>query len=89
VRFCELAEPRRDGLVGALGVGERAEQVLERAVLAEIQDLVLPPEVVIQIAGGQVGRDGDLPHAGGGETARAKDPGRRLENLDAARVGPA
>jgi hypothetical protein len=51
VRFRELAEPRRDRLAGSPGVGKRAEQVLERAILAEIQDLVLPPKIVVQIAG--------------------------------------
>ena len=52
--------------------GERGEQTVERAVLAEKQDLVLAAEVVVQVAGREVGGDRDVAHAGGGEAAVAE-----------------
>jgi hypothetical protein len=42
-------------------LGQRLEQARERSILAVEQDLVLAAEVVIQVAGRQVGGDGDSP----------------------------
>jgi hypothetical protein len=67
--------------------GQRGEQPVERAVLAEEEELVLAAEVVIQVAGGEVGGDRDVAHAGGGEAARAKHAGRGPHDLDPAVVG--
>ena len=67
--------------------GERLEQLVERLILAEEEELVLAAEVVIQVAGREVGRDGDVAHAGRGEAVRAERPRGGPEDLDAPRVG--
>ena len=68
--------------------GERGEQAVERSVLAEEEQLVLAAEVVIQVAGREIGGDRDVAHAGGGEPARAEHARRGAHDLDAAHVGP-
>jgi hypothetical protein len=68
-------------------VGERLEQAIERSVLAEVEDLVLAAEVVIEVARRQVGGDRDLAHAGGGEAAGAEDAGGGAHDVDAPRIG--
>jgi len=67
--------------------GERGEQAVERSVLAEEEELVLAAEIVIQIAGREVGGDRDVAHARGGEPARAEHARRGPHDLDAAVVG--
>lgn len=66
---------------------QRVEQARERSILAIEQDLVLAAEVVIQVAGRQIGGDGDLPHPGGREAARAEHPRRRPHDVDPPRIG--
>ena len=83
----QLSQPRGERSIGAPSVGERSEQIVERAVLAEEQQLVLATEVVVEVARRKVGGVGDVPHTGDGEAARAKNTGGGLENLDAAGVG--
>ena len=85
VRGGEIAETRRQRAPIAPRRRQRAQQTIERAILAEEQELVLAAEVVIEVAVGQVGGDGDLAHPGGGEAALPEDPGGRLEDVDAAR----
>jgi hypothetical protein len=87
MRLGELPEARCDRPIGTFGLGQCREQVLERPILAEVQDLVLTPEIVIEIARGEVSLDGDLAYAGGRKAARPKNTGRRPENLHAAGVG--
>ena len=69
-------------------LGERFEQAIERSVLAEIQDLVLAAEIVIEVARRQVGGDGNLAHPGGGEAAGAEHPRGGAHDLDPPIVGP-
>jgi hypothetical protein len=83
----ELPQPILERPASAARVGERAEQLVGRAVLAEEEQLVFAAEVVIQIARRQVRRGGDVAHTGGGEAAIAEDAGRGGENPDAPRVG--
>ena len=94
--FVDQTEHVRDGdLPQAVGQragaaargGERLKQAIERSVLAEEQQLVLAPEVVIEVAGREVCRHGDVAHAGGREPARAEHARRRPHDLDAARLG--
>jgi hypothetical protein len=89
VRGRHLAQPigERPRAI-ALRVGQRLEQAIERAALAEEQDLVLAAEIVIEIAGREVGRDRDLAHAGGGKAAGAEDAGGGAHDVDAPRIGP-
>jgi hypothetical protein len=68
-------------------LAERLEQPVERSVLAEEQDLVLAPEIVIQVAGRQIRGVGDVPHTGSGEAVGSEDPGGCAKDLDAPRVG--
>ena len=84
----QRAEPVGKRALPASRFGERFEQTFERSILAEVQDLFLAGEIVIQIRRREVGGDGDVAHAGRGEAAGAEHAGRRAENLDAARVGP-
>jgi hypothetical protein len=67
--------------------GERFEQPIGGAVLTEEQQLVLAAEVVIEVAGGQIGGRGDVAHAGVGEAAGAEDARRRAHDRHAASVG--
>ena len=88
VRDGHIAQPIGERLPAmASRLGERLEQPIERSILAEEQDLVLAAEVVIEVAGREVGGDGDLPHPGGGEAAGAEHARRRPHDLDPARVG--
>lgn len=87
VRFGERAQPFAGRAPGAPDCAEGGQQLVERAVLAEEEQLVLPAEIVIEIAGREVGGHGDLSHAGRGEAALAEDARGRAQDLDAARVG--
>ena len=72
----------------ALGVGERGQQAVGGAVLTEEQQLVLAAEIVIEVAGREVGGDRNLAHAGGREATRAEDARGGREDADAAGVRP-
>jgi len=89
VRFGEGAQTIRQRSGAAPRVGERAQELLQRSVLAEEQELVLPAEVVIQIARREVGGDRDVAHAGGGEPPLTEDAPRRAQDLHAPAVGAA
>ena len=83
-----LAQASRERPGVAPRARECGEQAIQRPILAEEQQLVLAAEVVIQVARRQVGGDGDVAHAGGGEAARAEHAGGGAHDLDAPRVGP-
>lgn len=83
----EIAQPFRQRTLVALRIGQRGEQPVERAILAEEEDFVLAAEVVIQVRGREIGGDGDVAHPGGGEATVAEDLRRRAQDADAAGVG--
>jgi hypothetical protein len=83
----DVAQPRGERTHIAARRRQRAEQAIERAVLAEEQQLVLPAEVVIEVAGRQIGRDRDVAHAGRREAAGAEHAGGRAHDLDTTGVG--
>lgn len=89
MRLRQVTKACRERTIGPARIGEPGEQVIERAVLTEEQQLVLPAEVVVEVARRQVGFDRDLAHAGGGEAAGPEDAGGRPENGDAANIRPA
>jgi hypothetical protein len=72
----------------APGRGEREQQPIRGAVLAEEQQFVLAAEVVIQVAGRQVGRNPDVAHAGRREAALAKHARRRAHDIHLPRFRP-
>jgi hypothetical protein len=82
----DVAQPGGERPRIAARRGQRAEQAIERAVLAEEQQLVLPAEVVIEVAGRQIGRDRDVAHARRREAAGAEHAGGGAHDLDAAGV---
>ena len=84
----QRAQPRRQRRAVAARGHQRLEQPLDRAILAEEQQFVLAAEVVIQVAGRQVGGDCDVAHPGGGEAAGAEDAGRGADDRDPPGVGP-
>ena len=79
---------RRSGQRATIAPGgsQRGEQPVGGAVLTEEQQLVLAAEVVIQVAGRQIGGDADVAHARRREAALAEDAGRGAHDLDAAGV---
>jgi hypothetical protein len=70
------------------GGAQGLEQPIQRSVLAEEQELVLATEVMIEVAGREIGGHGDLAHARGGEAAIAENLRGGAENLDTACLGP-
>jgi hypothetical protein len=89
VGFGERAQPIGQRTGAAPGGGGGGEQPLERAVLAEIEQFVLAAEVVIEVAGREIGGEGDVAHPGAGEAAGAEDTRRRAQDGDTAGVGAA
>jgi hypothetical protein len=85
----ERPEPFGERRARAPGRREVRQQAIQRAVLTEVEQLVLALEVVIQVAGGEVCGDGDVAHAGGRKAAVAEDARGGAQDVDAARVGPA
>src|SRR3979490_2209099 len=64
----------------------RGEEPLERALLAEEQDLVLAAEVVIQVAGREIGFLGDLAHSRCRETPAAEYARGGAQDREAPRL---
>ncbi len=89
VRRRQSFEPLGQRRVRPPRLGQRRLEAVERAVLAEEEELVLAAEVVIQVSRRQVGGQGDVAHPGAGEAAGAKHAGGRPQNLDAAGIGAA
>lgn len=83
----ERPEPRGERIAVAAGGGERGEQPIERAVLAEEEQFVLAAEVVIEVAGRQVRGGRDVAHAGGGEAVRPEEARGGAEDRHAPGVG--
>jgi len=71
----------------ALRRGDGGEHLVERAVLTVVEDLVFAAEVVVEVAGRQIGGDGDVAHAGGGEAAVAERARGRFEDGQPPRLG--
>ena len=88
MRGGDVAETARERPRVAARARERLQQAIERPVLAEVEELLFATEVVIEVAGREVGGDGDVAHAGRGEAARAEDARCRAHDRDAAGVGP-
>ena len=89
VRDGEIVQARAERPAIPARARQRAQEAVERPILAEEEQLVLAAEVVIGIAGREVGGDGDVAHAGGGEAARPEGAGGRPQDLHAPRVGAA
>ena len=87
VRHRHRAQARGERRRFAARAGQRVEQPIERAVLAEEEQLVLAAEVVIEVAWRQISGDGDVAHAGRREAAGAEHAGGGAHDLHAARVG--
>ena len=68
------------------GESQRREQAIQRLVLAEKEQLLLAAEIVVQVPVRQVGGDGDLAHAGGGEAAGPKHARGGAHDLHTAGV---
>ena len=66
---------------------QRLDQPADRAVLAEEEELLLAAEVVIEVAGRQIGGDRDLAHAGGRKAAGSEHARRRPHDRDPPGVG--
>ena len=82
----ELTHARRQRPAIAPRRRQRAQEPIERSILAEEEQLVLPAKVMIEIAVGQVGGDGDVAHAGGAEPPFAERARRRFEDVDPPRL---
>ena len=85
----ERVEAPAEPIATAPRLGQGEQQPIERAVLAEEQNLVLAAEVVVQVARREIGGAGDVAHAGGGEAAGAEDARGGAQDVEAARIGPA
>lgn len=75
---------RSFAVTGRGGVGEKA---IEGAVLAEVENLVLAAEVVVQVGGREIRGHRDIAHAGGGKPHLLEHPGGGNEDRGAARLG--
>jgi len=89
VRGGEVAQAPIERRSRRAGAGKRGEQPVERAILAEEEELLLAAEVVIKVRGGEVGGDGDLAHPCGSESAGAEDASGGAEDVEPAGLGAA
>ena len=89
VALGEIVQAIRQGPPVAPGGGERGDQPIERAVLAEEEELVLALKVVIEVAVREIGGDRDIAHAGARKAAGAEDLGGGAQDLDAPGIGAA
>jgi len=80
----QIAKARRQRSALAPGRGEREQQPIRGAVLAEEEQFVLAAEVVIQVAGRQIGGNPDVPHACRREAVLAKHASRRAHDFHLA-----
>jgi hypothetical protein len=88
VRGRQIAKASGQRSPTAPGRGERDQQPIRGPVLAEEEQFVLPAEVVVQVAGRQVGGNPDVAHAGRREAALAKHARRRAHDVHLARFRP-
>jgi len=87
VREGKCAQPARERAARPPRGGERVEEAIQRPVLAEEEDFVLAPEIVIQVRGRELGRDRDVAHPGRAVAAGAEDTRRGAQDLDPPGVG--
>lgn len=87
VRNRKIVEATGERGTAAARGRQRGEQPVQRAILAEEENLVLAAEIVIQVARREVGGDGDVAHAGRGKPARAEHVGGGFQDADAAGIG--
>jgi len=87
MRLGQRAQAPGERTAAAARHRDRAEQALQRAILAEEQQFVLAAEIMIEIAGRQVGGHRDVAHPGRGKAAVAEHAGGGAQDRDAARVG--
>ena len=81
VRAQHVPEPPGEPVAAAApGSRQSAQHEIERAILAEVEDLVLAGEVVVEVGRGQVGRFRDVAHPALGEPAVAEDTRRGAED---------
>jgi hypothetical protein len=83
------SEPPGQRAAARAGKFRRRQQAIQRSILAEEEDLVLPREVVVEVSGRKVGGDRDIAHPCGGESPCPEDVSGGAEDLDAATVGAA
>jgi hypothetical protein len=83
------SEPPGQRAAARAGECRRRQQAIQRSILAEEEDLVLPREVVVEVSGRKIGGDRNIAHPGGGESPRPEDVSGGAEDLDAATVGAA
>ncbi len=77
VRGGQIAKASRQRPAMASCRGEREQQPIRSAVLAEEEQFVLAAKVVIQVAGRQIGSNPDVAHARRREAVLAKHASRR------------
>ena len=82
----EIVEAPGERTARPAGAIERGQQPIERPVLAEVEQLVLALEVVIQVGCGELRGARDVAHPGGGKADGAERPSGGAQDLDAAGV---
>ncbi len=87
MRHGEIVQPGPHRRGRSASGRERIEQPIERAVLAKVEQLVLAFEVVIQVAGREVGRGRDVAHPRRRKSDGPEGPRRGAKDVEAARVG--
>lgn len=87
VSFGELPDALRQRPVAAARVCEGCRQFVEGPILAEIQQLVLPAEIVIQVRRREVRSLGNVAHAGSREAARSEHARRCLQDAETPCIG--
>ena len=80
-------QPRGDRSLAVAGSRGVAKEAVERAVLAEIENLVLAAEIVVEVGWRKIGGHRDVAHAGGGEAHLLKYAGGGGEDLSTPRLG--
>ena len=82
-------QPRPQRLAAGRRLVQRLDQTIERAILAEKEELLFAAEIVIEVGRREIGGDRDLAHSGGGEAALAEDPRGGAQDVEAAPLRPA
>jgi hypothetical protein len=83
----QLLQPFGERAAALARARECQEEAIERSILTEEEDLVLAAEVVIEVAGRQVGGHGDFAHAGGGEATRTENTTGGAHDAEPSAVG--
>ena len=88
VRLRKLPQAVDERTGSSPGLRQRFREPPQRPVLAEVQELVLSAEVVIEISRRQIRGIGDVAHPRGREAAGAEHAGGGLQDPEAPFVGP-